>query len=48
MAVDGKMLVNALYQSAIVSGLAIGYTQLGKMVIGGTPPKLDFMWAWLS
>ena len=42
MATDGKMLVNALYHSAVVSGLAIGYTQLGKMVIGDAPPKLDF------
>ena len=36
------MLVNALYYSAVVSGFAIGYTRLGKMVIGGAPPKLDF------
>ena len=35
------MLVNALYHSAVVSSLAIGYTQLGKMVIGGVPTKLD-------
>ena len=37
------MLVNALYYSAVVSDLAIGHTRLGKMVIGGAPPKLDFM-----
>ena len=42
MATDRKMLVNALYHSAVVSGLAFGYTRLGKMVIGGAPPKLDF------
>lgn len=41
-ATDGKMLVNALYHSAVVSGLAMGYARLGKMVIGGAPPKLDF------
>ena len=41
MATNGKMLVNALYHSAVVSGLATGYTRLGKMVIGGAPPKLD-------
>lgn len=41
-ATDGKMLVNALYHSAIVSGLAMGYSRLGKMVIGGAAPKLDF------
>lgn len=41
-ATDGKMLVNALYHSAVVSGLAVGYSRLGKMVIGGTSPRLDF------
>ena len=39
---DGKMLVNALYHSAVVSGLAAGYAQRGKMAIWGSPPKLDF------
>ena len=37
-ATDGKMLVNALYHSAVVSVLAMGYTRLGKMVIGGALP----------
>ena len=41
-ATDGKMLVNPLYQSAVVSSLAAGYARLGKIVIGGSPPKLDF------
>ena len=41
-ATDGKMIVNALYHSAVVSGLATGYAQLGKMAMGGSPPKLDF------
>ena len=41
-ATDGKMLVNALYYSSVVSGLAMGYTRLGIMVIRGVPPKLDF------
>ena len=40
-ATDGKMLVNALYHSAVVSGLAVGYAKLGKMAIGGASPKLD-------
>ena len=40
-AIDGKMLVNALYHSAVVSGLAMGYARIGKMVIGDPPPKLD-------
>ena len=41
-ATDGKMLVNALYHSAVVSGLAAEYVRLGKMAIRGSPPKLDF------
>ena len=41
-ATDGKMIVNALYHSAVVSGLAAGYSRLGKMAIGGPSPKLDF------
>ena len=36
------MIVNALYHSAVVSGLAAGYSRLGKMAIGGPSPKLDF------
>ena len=36
------MLVNALYHSAVVSGIAMGYAQLGKMAMGGSTPKLDF------
>ena len=39
-ATDGKMFVNALYHSAVVSGLAAAYARLGK--IWGSPPKLDF------
>ena len=42
LATDGKMLVNALYHSAVVSGLAAGYARFCKMAIGGSPPKLDF------
>ena len=41
-ATDGKMIVNALYHSAVVSGLATGYARLGKMAMGGSPTKLDF------
>ena len=40
---DRKMIVNALYQNAVVSGLATEYTRLGKMAMGGSPPKLDFV-----
>ena len=39
---DGKTLINALYHSPVVSGLVVGYARLGKMAIGGSPPKLDF------
>jgi hypothetical protein len=38
---EGKMLVNSLYHSAVVSGLALGYARLAKMALGGQPPKLD-------
>ena len=41
-ATDGKMLINALYHSAVVSGHAAGYSRLDKMAIGGSSPKLDF------
>ena len=41
-ATDSEMLVYALYHSAVVSGRAAGSTRLGKMAIGGIPPKLDF------
>ena len=41
-ATDGKVIVKMLYHTAIVSGLAIGYVQLGKMAMGGSLPKLDF------
>ena len=39
---DGKMLVNMVYHSAVVSTLAMGYARLCKMVFKGTMPKLDF------
>ena len=45
-ATDGKMIVKALYHSAVFSGLAMGYARLGKMATGVAhpppPPKLDF------
>ena len=41
-ATDGKMLFNALYHIAVVSGLSAGYARLGKMAIGGYLSKLDF------
>ena len=38
-ATDGKMIVNALYHSAVVSGLATGYARLGKMAKWGVAPQ---------
>ena len=35
-ATDGKVIVNTLYHSAVVSGLAMGYARLGKMAMGGS------------
>jgi hypothetical protein len=39
---DGKMLAKAAYHSAVVSGLAMGYARLSKMIFKGATPKLDF------
>ena len=36
-ATEGKMIMNALYHSAVVSGLAMGYARLGKMAMGVAP-----------
>ena len=41
--IDGKQLVNAVYHAAVVSGLAIGYAALGKKIMKGATPKLDFV-----
>ena len=38
---DEKTLINTVYHSAVVSGLAIGYSQLEKKILGGGTPKLD-------
>ena len=40
-ATDGKMIVNVLYHSAVVSDLGTGYARLGKMAIrgGGSHPE---------
>ena len=39
---EGKELVNAVYHAAVVTGLAIGYAKLGRMIVKGPAPKLDF------
>ena len=41
-ATNGKMIMNALYHSAVVWALAMEYARLGKMAMGGSSPKLDF------
>ena len=41
LSTNGKMHVNALYHSAVVSSSARSYSRLGKMAVGGAPPKLD-------
>ena len=39
---DGKEIINAFYHGAVVSGFALGYAQLGKMIVKGPTPKLDW------
>ena len=48
-ATDGKMLVNALFHSAVVSGIAMGYSRLCKMAMGVAPRSLTLLpvtWEW--
>ena len=40
---DGNGLANMAYHSAVVSGLAIGYARLGKIIFKGAAAKLDFV-----
>ena len=39
-ATDGK--ANALFHGAVISGLALGYAQLRKMIVKGPTPNLDW------
>ena len=39
--IDGKVVANAMYHAALVSGLSIGFAKLTQMVIKGSLPKLD-------
>ena len=41
-ATNGKEIANALYHGAVISGLAIGYAQLRKMITKGPGSKLDW------
>ena len=48
-ATDGKVLVNALYHSTVISGIAMGYARLGKMAIGVASRLLTLLpvtWEW--
>ena len=37
---DKKSIVNDLYQAAIISVLAVGYSMLGKKILRMTPPSI--------
>ena len=39
---NGKMIANMAYHAAVVSGLAVGYACLGRMIIKGNALKQDF------
>ena len=39
--IDGKVIANALYHAALVSGLSIGFAKLTQMALKGSLPKLD-------
>ena len=38
---DKKSIVNNIYQAAIISILAIGYSLLGKKILKVTPPSIQ-------
>ena len=38
---DKKSIVNDLYQVAVISVLAVGYSVLGKKIFGMTPPSIQ-------
>ena len=38
---DKKSTVNDLYQEAVISGLAVGYSMLGKKILRMTPPSIQ-------
>ena len=39
--VDKKTIVDNLYQSAVISVLAIGYSMLGKSILKMAPPSVQ-------
>ena len=38
---DKKSIVNDLYQAAVISVLAVGYSMLGKKILCMTPPSIQ-------
>ena len=38
---DKKRIVNDLYQAAVISVLAVGYSMLGKKILKMTPPSVQ-------
>ena len=38
---DKKSIVNDLYQAAVISVLAVGYSMLGKRILKMTPPSVQ-------
>ena len=38
---DKKSIVNDLYQAAVISVLAVGYSMLGKKILKITPPSVQ-------
>ena len=38
---DKKSIVNDLYQAAVISALAVGYSMLGKKILKITPPSIQ-------
>ena len=38
---DKKSIVNDLYQAAVISFLAVGYSMLGKKILKVSPPSIQ-------
>ena len=38
---DKKSIVNDLYQAAVISVFAMGYSMLGKKILGIAPPSIQ-------
>ena len=38
---DKKSIINYLYQAAVISVLAVGYSMLGKKILKVSPPSIE-------